>query len=43
MEEVLAVATQEEEAKRGHQTKKEKVLHTQRGFSSEGQDYDAYS
>jgi hypothetical protein len=43
VEEVLAIAKQEEEAKRAFQQKKEKTLYTQRGFSSEGQDYDAYS
>lgn len=43
VEEVLAEAKQEEDAKKGFQQKKEKVLHIQHGFSSEGQDYDAYS
>lgn len=43
VEEVLAAAKQEEDAKRAYQQKKEKTLHIQRGFSSEGQDYDAYS
>lgn len=43
VEEVLALAKQEEDSKRTFQQKKEKVLHEQRGFSSEGQEYDAYS
>lgn len=42
VEEVLVAAKGEEDAKRLFQQRKDKVLHEARGFSSEGQEYDAY-
>lgn len=42
-EEVLRAAKDEEEAKRKHHRRQEKTLFEKRGFSFEGQEYDAYS
>lgn len=43
VEEVLAAAKAEEDAKKVYQKQKEQVLHDKRGFSSEGAEYDAYT
>ncbi|KAK9896100.1 Sm-like ribonucleoprotein [Cystobasidium minutum MCA 4210] len=43
VDEVLAAAKEEEEAKKTYQKRKEQVLHDKRGFSSEGAEYDAYT
>ena len=40
--EVLEAARSEEDAKRGFQQRKDTILHEVKGFSSEGQEYDAY-
>jgi hypothetical protein len=41
-EEALMAAKDEEDAKKVSQRRKDEVLHAVRGFSSEGQEYDAY-
>jgi hypothetical protein len=43
VEEVLAAAKEEEDAKKVSHQRKEQILHDTRGFSSEGAEYDAYS
>lgn len=43
VDEVLAAAKAEEDAKKVYQKQKEQVLHDKRGFSSEGAEYDAYT